>query len=82
LALSIILHRWRLKALAQGLARKADGGYFATLVMGALPGAWLLGSLNSLRGATPALSHSVAGALVGAIVAAAPKPPPSVPPPG
>jgi len=68
LALSVVLHRWRLKALAEGVARKVDGGYFAALAAGAIPGAWLLGSLNSLRGATPALSHSVAGALVGAIV--------------
>jgi hypothetical protein len=68
LAFSVVLYRWRLRALAQGVARKVDGGYFAALVIGAIPGAWLLGSLNSLRGATPALSHSVAGALVGAIV--------------
>src|SRR6185369_11654992 len=68
LALSVVLHRWRLKALAEGVARRVDGGYFAALAAGAIPGAWLLGSLNSLRGATPALSHSVAGALVGAIV--------------
>ena len=68
LALSVALYRWRLKALTEGVARKVAGGYFAALALGAIPGAWLLGSLNSLRGATPALSHSVAGALVGAIV--------------
>src|SRR6185369_7345206 len=68
LAFSVALYRWRLKALAEDVARKVDGGYFAALAVGAIPGAWILGSLNSLRGATPALSHSVAGALVGAIV--------------
>ena len=55
LAFSVVLYRWRLKALAEGVARKVDGGYFAALVIGALPGAWLLGSLNSLRGETPAV---------------------------
>jgi hypothetical protein len=68
LVFSVVLYRWRLKALAEDVARKVDGGYFAALAVGAIPGAWLLGSLNSLRGASPALSHSVAGALVGAIV--------------
>lgn len=68
IALSLVLHRWRLSELAATVARKVDGGYFAALAAGAIPGAWLVGSLNSLRGAHPALSHSVAGALVGAIV--------------
>jgi len=51
-----------------GAAAKVDGGYFAALAVGAALGAWLSGSLNTLRDAAPALSHSVAGALVGAIV--------------
>jgi prolipoprotein diacylglyceryltransferase len=68
LACSVVLYRWRLRGLTEDVARKVDGGYFAALVAGAIPGAWLLGSLNSLRAASPALSHSVAGALVGAIV--------------
>jgi uncharacterized membrane protein YeaQ/YmgE (transglycosylase-associated protein family) len=48
---------------------KVGGGYFVALALGALPGAWAAGSLNSLRGPQPSLSHSVVGALVGAIVA-------------
>ncbi|HEY9218824.1 MAG TPA: prolipoprotein diacylglyceryl transferase family protein, partial [Phenylobacterium sp.] len=44
------------------------GGYFASLVAGAVLGAWLAGSLNSLRGPLPTLSHSIVGALAGAIV--------------
>lgn len=67
-ALSIGLYRWRMRAAAEALAAKIDGGYFIALAAGAIPGAWLAGSLNSLRGADPALSHSVAGALAGAIV--------------
>ena len=68
LALGAALYRWRLKGLTQALAAKVDGGYFAALAAGAALGAWLSGSLNTLRDVAPALSHSVAGALVGAIV--------------
>lgn len=69
LGLSAVLYRWRLRELTQDVARKVDGGYFAALVAGAIPGAWLAGSMNTLRASAPALSHSVVGALVGAIVA-------------
>src|SRR5437899_1384588 len=69
LVLGAVLYRWRLRGLTQEVARKVDGGYFAALVAGAIPGAWVAGSLTSLRFASPALSHSVVGALVGAIVA-------------
>ncbi len=68
MGVSALLYRWRLKGLTAEVAGKVGGGYFAALVAGAIPGAWLAGSLNSLQGATPALSHSVVGALVGAIV--------------
>ncbi|HLZ73707.1 prolipoprotein diacylglyceryl transferase family protein [Phenylobacterium sp.] len=67
-ALSFVLYRWRLKDVAREVARRVDGGYFAALALGAIPGAWLAGSLNTLRDSHPALSHSVVGALVGAIV--------------
>ncbi|HEX5264399.1 MAG TPA: diacylglyceryl transferase, partial [Phenylobacterium sp.] len=59
LALGALLYRWRLRGLTQEIARKVDGGYFAALVAGAIPGAWLAGSLNTLRASSPALSHSV-----------------------
>ena len=68
LGLSVLLYRWRLKALTEGVAGKVGGGYFAALAVGAIPGAWLAGSLNTLRDSHPALSHSIVGALVGAIV--------------
>lgn len=68
LALSVVLYRWRLRGLTEQVAGKVGGGYFAALAAGAVPGAWLAGSMNSLAGADPALSHSVVGALVGAIV--------------
>lgn len=69
IALSVALYRWRLRAATAEVAGKVGGGYFAALAGGAIPGAWLAGSANSLADATPALSHSVVGALVGAIVA-------------
>jgi uncharacterized membrane protein YeaQ/YmgE (transglycosylase-associated protein family) len=68
LSLTALLYRWRLKGLTAEVAGKVGGGYFAALAAGAIPGAWLAGSLNTLQGAHPALSHSVVGALVGAIV--------------
>lgn len=68
LALSVGLYRWRLRGATEQVAAKVGGGYFAALAAGAIPGAWLAGSLNSLQGSDPALSHSVVGALVGAIV--------------
>jgi len=68
LALGMVLYRWRLRPIAERVASRVGGGYFLALALGAAPGAWLAGSLNSLREHAPALSHSVAGALVGAIV--------------
>ena len=66
-ALGAGLLRWRLREPATRVAVKVGGGYFAALAA-AIPGAWLAGSLNTIRSTTPTLSHSVAGALAGAIV--------------
>ncbi len=52
---------------AQRLARLTEPSYFVALAMGALVGAWLFGSVNSLRSLAAAPSHSIAGALAGAI---------------
>lgn len=68
MALGWGLYRWRLGEAVDKVAMKVDGWYFAALVAGAVPGAWLAGSFNTLR-AGGALSHSVVGALVGAIAA-------------
>ena len=62
-ASGFLVYRWRLRVAAQRLILSADVGYFAARVIGAVGGAWLAGSLNTLRGPTPALSHSIAGAL-------------------
>lgn len=68
LGVSLILYRWRLSGAVQASAGKVGGGYFVALALGAIPGGWLAGSFNSLRQDAPSLSHSVAGALVGAII--------------
>lgn len=64
--------RWvyqRRRASVETLARQTAPDYFISLALGAAAGAWLLGSINTLQDARPTLSHSVAGALAGAIVA-------------
>jgi hypothetical protein len=67
LALGWALSRWRLQGAVERVAGVTGPGYFIALVAGAIPGAWLTGSFNTLLGPSPTLSHSVAGALVGAI---------------
>ena len=57
------------RASVDGLARQTEPGYFVSLAAGGALGAWLLGSLNTLRDTRPVVSHSIAGALAGAIVA-------------
>jgi prolipoprotein diacylglyceryltransferase len=66
-ATGVVLYRWRLKETARRIAAVTSPGYFIALAIGAILGAWLSGSLNTLRSALPVLSHSVAGALLGAI---------------
>jgi len=68
LAFGATLYRWRLQAAVERVATKVEGRYFVTLALGAAIGAWIAGSANTLAGPRPALSHSVVGALVGAIV--------------
>jgi phosphatidylglycerol---prolipoprotein diacylglyceryl transferase len=52
---------------ARRLGGVTSASYFVVLALGALAGAWLLGSFNSLRSIAAAPSHSVAGALAGGI---------------
>ncbi|MBO9497816.1 MAG: prolipoprotein diacylglyceryl transferase [Novosphingobium sp.] len=64
--------RWqhrRWPAEAGRLAAISTPSYFVSLALGALAGAWLFGSANSLRSIAAAPSHSIAGALAGGIVA-------------
>ena len=67
-ALGVALYRWRLRDSTERVAAATGPGYFGALAIGAMAGAWLMGSGNTLRMSTPVLSHSVAGALAGAII--------------
>jgi len=67
-----LVARWQYRrwpAETHELARVTTPSYHMTLAVGALLGAWLLGSANSLRSVLTAPSHSIAGALAGGIVA-------------
>lgn len=68
LAVSVALYRWRLRGAVERAAVRTGPGYFTCLTIGAAISAWAAGSLNTLRDTDPALSHSVAGALTGAII--------------
>lgn len=68
MAVGVALYRWRLAEVTAEVARVADGGYFACLAVGAISGAYLAGSFTFVGQAVFALAHSVAGALVGAII--------------
>ena len=68
MAVGVALYRWRLREVTARVARVADGGYFVCLAVGAILGAYLAGSFTFAGQAVFALAHSVAGALVGAIV--------------
>jgi prolipoprotein diacylglyceryltransferase len=63
--------RWQFRRWpdeAARLSRATSPGYFVALGLGAVAGAWLFGSANSV-GAIFAPSHSIAGALAGGIIA-------------
>lgn len=51
------------------LSASTEPSYFVCLGVGAVIGAWIFGSANSMRGAIVAPSHSIAGALAGGIAA-------------
>lgn len=61
---------WRhRRGAVEQLARETAPSYFVALALGGAAGAWLMGSINTLRFDRPVFSHSIAGALAGAIVA-------------
>ena len=52
----------------QQLGRRTEAGYFVALGIGALAGAWLVGTLNLSGAGRIVPSHSIAGALAGGIL--------------
>ena len=67
--LARFLYRWRLKDAAAKVVGRLGPFYAAALGFGAIAGAWGFGSINTGLTAVPHLSHSIAGALAGAIIA-------------
>jgi prolipoprotein diacylglyceryltransferase len=67
-ALAAFLYRWRLREAA-GIVTRTGPLYAVVLAIGAIGGAWAFGSWNTALDAVPHPSHSIAGALAGAIVA-------------
>ena len=63
------LYVWRLRPVADLVADQLSPAYSLSLAGGALAGGWLLGSANTMLTGVPHLSHSIAGALAGAIIA-------------
>ena len=64
--------RWQHRRWPEDAGRlraRLKPSYFVSLGVGAVIGAWLVGSANSMRGQIFAPSHSIAGALAGGIVA-------------
>lgn len=67
--LARLLYRWRLKEAATRVVGRLGPLYVAALAFGAIAGAWGFGSINTGLMAVPHPSHSIAGALAGAIMA-------------
>ena len=63
------LYVWRLRPVADRVADQLSPAYSLSLAGGAIAGGWLLGSANTMLTGVPHLSHSIAGALAGAIIA-------------
>ena len=64
--------RWQYRRwpeAAEALAQVTTTSYHVSLALGALAGAWILGSANSLHSIAAAPSHSIAGALAGGVIA-------------
>jgi prolipoprotein diacylglyceryltransferase len=61
-----LVSRWRLQDARRSFPQRP--GYLIALATGAVLGAYIAGTLPSLMNGTASLSHSVAGALAGAIV--------------
>ena len=67
-ALGRFLYGWRLAPTVTATAATVGRGWFIGLGVGAALGGYLSGSLVSLAGPAPTLSHSIAGVIAGAIV--------------
>ena len=67
--LARLLYVWRLREFAPEVVARTGPFYIFALAAGAILGAWVFGSLNTVQDIVPHASHSIAGALAGGIVA-------------
>lgn len=68
---AFLMARWQYRRWpgeARVLAARTEPGYFVTLALCAVAGAWLFGTLNLSGGGRIVPSHSIAGALAGGIL--------------
>lgn len=68
-ALLAVLYRTRPTLFDQGSLARVQRGYFLTLSLGGLFGAYLIGSANVWLSGQPGLARSILGGIVGAIIA-------------
>ena len=69
---AVLMARWQYRCWpgeARALAARTEPRYFVVLALGAVAGAWLIGTLNLSDGGRIVPSHSIAGALAGGILA-------------
>ena len=64
----ITVYKWRIREFYLPAIEKVSTGYFVSLAVGAVGGAFLFGSLNLIITGKEGLGRSVVGALFGAIV--------------
>lgn len=68
-ALLLLLYRGRPALFDRGSLARVQRGYFLSLPLGGLIGAYLIGSANLWLSGQPGLARSIVGGIVGAIVA-------------
>lgn len=64
----VLVYRWRLGNSVEQFAVNVGIPYFASLLIGAIAGSYLLGTLNLYFSGIPGLGRSILGAIVGAIL--------------
>lgn len=68
MASGVLVYRWRLGNSVEQFAVSVGIPYFASLLIGAIAGSYLLGTLNLYFTGIPGLGRSILGAIVGAIL--------------
>lgn len=69
LAVTLAVYVWRLREMTNDLADRLPGSYFAALILGAVLGAYGLGTANLLFSGEAIVARSILGGLAGATLA-------------